>query len=547
MVMMPPQVAALDGNGATPAKTPTPRSNSPRGNTPPAAPRLSGVTQTLREARLKTAAWVLIIVVFLLMAWRLLGSPSPNLWPLNVAIITVIATTLGIMSTRHPMPAFELAVAEYVIFGAMCVYIAVRDYYGLVFGSHDDTNLFATVRGALIVCILIMFTYAILIPNTWRIAARMIIIIGLMPPITIMIVAFTHPDILRAVRESASHGLISENALFIAISMCLSIYGTHVLNTLRTEVFEAKELNQYNLVRLIGSGGMGDVYLAEHRMMKRPCALKLIRPDRADDQRSLARFSQEVQATSRLSHPNTIEVYDYGRTEDGRFYYVMEFLPGLSLQDLLEEYGPMPAARVVFLLRQACGALAEAHATGLIHRDLKPANIFAAQRGGRFDVAKLLDFGLVKDTNSDSGDGITRENTVQGTPLYMAPEQALGKHIDHRIDIYAMGGIAYALLTGRPPFDRPSRMGVMAAHARDPVEPPSQHNSKIPPELEAIILTCLSKNADDRYPSADALERALASCACAGDWSFAEAKLWWEQNELNRNRSGDEAVTHTTL
>src|SRR5262249_37677439 len=192
---------------------------------------------------------------------------------------------------------------------------------------------------------------------------------------------------------------------------------------------------QYGLVEPLGKGGMGEVYLAEHRMLKRPCAVKLIRPEQAGDPHVLARFEREVQMTARLSHWNTVEIYDYGRAEDGTFFYVMEYLPGLSLDDLLQRYGPLPAERVIHILRQACQGLREAHSIGLIHRDIKPGNIFAAQRGGLFDVVKLLDFGLVKPVAEISAARLTQEGGISGTPLFMSPEQARGlNELDGRSD-----------------------------------------------------------------------------------------------------------------
>jgi hypothetical protein len=495
-------------------------------------PHLSIETNTLRQVRLRAAAIFLIGSLALFLAWRL-AFATPDLWPLNVVMIVGIGAAMSLLYAPMPIPPRRLVAIEFAIFGQMCIYLAIREYYSLVAGRTDASDLVATVRGGMISAILLMFTYAILIPNTWRSAARVVVVIALVPLVTKMAVMIAHREIFQRFGEAATLEMISENVLFMLVATFLSIYGTYVLNSLRVEAFEAKQLNQYRLVALIGSGGMGDVYLAEHRMMKRPCALKLIRPDKANDPRSLGRFTKEVEATAALSHPNTIEIYDYGRTDDGTFYYVMEFLPGLSLEDLVERHGAMPPGRVIYLLHQACGALAEAHAAGLIHRDLKPANIFAAQRGGHFDVAKILDFGLVKDVaeNVDNS-SLTREHTVQGTPLYMSPEQVMGQtELDHRVDLYAMGAVAYTLLSGRPPFERPSRIAVMAAHAHEPVEPPSTHRTDIPDDLERVILRCLAKNPIDRYPDAESLGRALASCASAAEWDAHQASRWWRAFE----------------
>jgi serine/threonine-protein kinase len=284
---------------------------------------------------------------------------------------------------------------------------------------------------------------------------------------------------------------------------------------------------------------MGVVYLAEHQLLKRPCALKLIAPDRAGEPRALARFEREVRVTARLTHPNTVEIYDYGRTEDGRFYYVMELLDGLSLADLVARHGPLPAGRAIFLLRQACGALAEAHAAGLVHRDLKPANIFAARRGNLHDFAKLLDFGLVLPlAPAGAGPGPSTvepslEGHIAGSPLYMAPEQATGvQRPDARSDLYGLGAVAYYLLTGHAPFTGPTAMAVLVSVAHDPVEPPSRHRPGLPADLERIVLRCLAKSPADRYPDADALERDLAACAAAAEWDFARAAAWWRSREL---------------
>jgi serine/threonine-protein kinase len=312
------------------------------------------------------------------------------------------------------------------------------------------------------------------------------------------------------------------------VAVTLSLYGIHVLGTLRQEVFEARRLNQYQLGERLGSGGMGEVYHAEHRLLKRPCAVKLIRPESSGDQKALERFEREVRATAGLSHPNIVEIFDYGRTDDGTFYYVMEYLRGLSLDKLVGKYGPLPAGRVISLLGQACEGLAEAHAAGLIHRDLKPANIFAAQLGRRFDVVKLLDFGLVQHM-ADESDDRGFEDAITGTPQYMAPEQVRkARALDHRCDLYALGAVAYFLLTGLPPFDGKDVLRLMMAHASEPVLPPSRHIQGVPEDLETVVLRCLEKSPDARYPDAESLHAALDSCADAHEWDARKAQRWWQ-------------------
>ena len=224
---------------------------------------------------------------------------------------------------------------------------------------------------------------------------------------------------------------------------------------------------------------MGEVDLAEHVLLKRPCAVKLIRAVCAASAAALERFEREVQLTAALSHPNIVDIYDYGRAEDGTYYYVMEYLNGLTLAELVERHGELPPGRVVYLLRQVCEALREAHAADLIHRDLKPSNIFAARRGQTGDVAKLLDFGLVLPRAGSSGAHLSGEGQILGTPLYMSPEQATGgRELDGRSDLYSLGAVAYFLLTGRPPFDREDGIAALIAHARDPVVPPSRFRAR---------------------------------------------------------------------
>jgi serine/threonine-protein kinase len=278
---------------------------------------------------------------------------------------------------------------------------------------------------------------------------------------------------------------------------------------------------------------MGEVYLAEHRMMKRPCAVKIIRPEKAGDPQALARFEREVRATAKLSHWNSIDIYDYGRTADGTFYYVMEFLPGHNIGEIVDDYGPIPAGRTVYLMEQVCAALNEAHGIGLVHRDIKPANIFCAYRGGVFDVAKLLDFGLAKPTveADDRQPNLTMEGTITGSPLFMSPEQATGgDDLDGRSDIYSLGAVMYFMLTGRPPFEANNPVKVMVAHASQDVTPPRQLNAEIPGELEEIVLRCLEKDPDHRYQDVASLQRALHEVALDDVWTSDRASEWWNCN-----------------
>jgi serine/threonine-protein kinase len=260
----------------------------------------------------------------------------------------------------------------------------------------------------------------------------------------------------------------------------------------------------------------------------------------------LARFEREVQATATLTHPNTVEIFDYGRADDGTFYYAMEYLPGFSLQELVRRYGPLPPARAVHLLRQLCGALQEAHGAALIHRDVKPGNVLVCQRGGQPDAAKLLDFGLVRARGAaGEGEELTREGAIAGTPAYMSPEQAVGKaDVDARSDLYSLGAVAYFLLTGRPPFVRDSPVQTLAAHLAEPVVAPDRHRPDIPADLQAVVLRCLEKDPVGRFPSADDLAQALARCSCASEWTREQASAWWRDHAVANHQMPDDGTEH---
>jgi serine/threonine-protein kinase len=317
--------------------------------------------------------------------------------------------------------------------------------------------------------------------------------------------------------------------MWMALAAAFAIYGSHRIEVLRVEVSNARKLGQYQLKQRLGSGGMGEVYLAEHVLLRRPCAVKLIRPDRTTDSHNLLRFEREVQATATLTHPNTVQIFDYGHAEDGTFYYAMEYLPGLNLEDLVKRHGPLPPERAVHLIRQVCGALHEAHAAGLIHRDIKPSNIITCERGGLHDVAKLLDFGLVRSHGVGGGaDHLTQEGAIAGTPAYMSPEQADGKKdLDTRSDSYSLGAVAYFLLTGQPPFVRPTPLQTLIAHLCDAAAPLDQFRADVPADLQAVVLRCLEKDPARRFPDARSLDMALAGCHAAGLWTEERAAAWW--------------------
>jgi serine/threonine-protein kinase len=297
------------------------------------------------------------------------------------------------------------------------------------------------------------------------------------------------------------------------------IYGLH------EKALEARQLGQYSLEEKIGEGGMGEVYRAHHAMLRRPTAVKLLTGDGSEAQ--LRRFEKEVQLTARLTHPNTISIYDYGRTPDGVFYYAMELLDGLTLEQLVERHGPQPPGRVIHILQQVCGALTEAHRVGLIHRDIKPANIHLGQRGDVADFVKVLDFGLVRELTGSGKVAESNLNTVVGTPLYLSPEAILKPdRMDARADIYGLGCVAYFLSTGSPPFSGESVVELCAHHLHTPPPPPSGRHP-VPDDVERVILSCLAKDPAQRPQSARDLSTELQLCRDAKAWTLANAEKWW--------------------
>ncbi len=373
---------------------------------------------------------------------------------------------------------------------------------------------------------ILILTYGIFMPNTWQRALVVLLPTACLPYALLIWLRWQIPSVSEALGADKMGDILP--APFVAVA--IAVFAAYTINAVRREAFRARQLGQYVLKKKLGSGGMGEVYAAEHQLLKRPCAVKLIKPGKAADEAVLARFEREVQATAKLTHWNTVEIFDYGHSDDGTFYYVMELLPGLSLEDIVQRYGPLSPARAVHLLRQVCDALHEAHAKGFIHRDIKPGNIFAAERGGVYDVAKLLDFGLVKEQFLAEGDAkLTQAGSFGGSPLYMCPEQIKAyDKLDARSDIYSLGAVAYFLLTGRPPFLGESPWDIIAAHSRDPVEPPAKVNPALPEDLELVVIRCLAKLPANRYQTVDELEKALAACACAGTWTQPEAALWWQ-------------------
>jgi eukaryotic-like serine/threonine-protein kinase len=325
--------------------------------------------------------------------------------------------------------------------------------------------------------------------------------------------------------------------LWSVLGTTLATIVSRVLYGLRRQVAEASELGQYLLEEKIGGGGMGEVWRARHRLLIRPAAIKLIRQKAvrgmtSDPELLVRRFEREARATAALTSPHTVQLYDFGVTEDGRLYYVMELLDGLDLDTLVRQHGPLPPERVVHLLRQVCAALQDAHGNGLVHRDIKPANVVVSRAGTTFDFVKVLDFGLVKlDTARDTDRELLKlstEDSWSGTPGYMAPEVVLGAATDHRVDLYALGCVAYWLLTGKLVFEGQNAMQVMMQHVQaEPQRPSARIERAMPAALEALVMDCLEKDPARRPASAELVSERLEAVQVVEAWTAGRAEQWW--------------------
>jgi len=321
------------------------------------------------------------------------------------------------------------------------------------------------------------------------------------------------------------------------LGLALSASSGPVLEVGEQMLDNSLRIGSYNLIERLGSGGMGDVWLARHQLLARPAAIKIVREpeigggDEGHVRRQ--RFAREAQVTSELQSPHTVQLYDFGITDAGNFYYVMERLRGMDLQRMIERHGPVPVERAVFMLRQACFSLAEAHAMGLVHRDIKPANLFACRLGPQHDFIKVVDFGVVSRHAQPAQSQITTIGTVLGTPAYLAPELVSGtQSFDGRADLYALGCVAFWLLTGRPPFEGNDTFAVLLQHANTPPLPPSaMSEEEIPPEMDAIVLECLAKDPSRRPALAEELSERLGRVPLRAEWTPKRARVWWEMHE----------------
>ncbi|HEY5945360.1 MAG TPA: serine/threonine-protein kinase [Kofleriaceae bacterium] len=391
---------------------------------------------------------------------------------------------------------------------------------------------------SLIYAYIAIFTRTIIVPSTGR---RTLLAGSLCfgPMVTAAIILGITYNLM-----APGHVFALGATLLSGVAIVLAASGSDIIYGLRQKVSAAQQLGAYKLERKIGEGGNGAVYLAHHIMLRRPTAVKLLLPDRVGAE-NVERFEREVQHMSQLTHPNTVAVFDYGRSPEGHFYYAMEYLGGgVDLQNLVAKYGPQPGGRVAQILGQVCGALSEAHDNQIIHRDIKPANIILCERGGMPDFVKVVDYGLVKEITAK---GNVSTQVILGTPAYVAPEAITDpENVGPACDLYALGAVGYFLLTGKRVFEGKTAVDICIQHVTAQPKPPSQAAAiYVQPELEAILMKCLSKKPGDRFASAYDLAAALRGLPATKDWDLPDARLWWREFKTQDKEASRRADSST--
>ena len=511
---------------------------------------LPPVLLLLAVRRVKVVA--LVILAALLLGWVVSNLAEGDMldefarfgeWGPPVFLIVASLAMLAVARWRRVPPAG-------LVTAALAYEVAVS--FGLAFSSYWDT--FAAVPAYLMEADVVgfsavalwMLVFTVIVPSEPRRALVALLLSATAIPLVYLLE-------VQAGRAPAL-GIVQFVLVFVAPYggvVALAYVSARIIYRLGQDVSHAREMGSYRLVEKLGQGGMGEVWRAQHRMLARPAAVKLIRSaslgsDPSSAAQLVARFEREAQATALLQSPHTVEVYDFGTAEDGTFYYVMELLEGIDLEHLVGRFGPLPPERVIHILRQVCTSLAEAHRRGMVHRDIKPANIYLCQRALEADFVKVLDFGLVKQRSVPSSPDdlrLSQTGVIHGTPSYLAPEVARGDDgADGRADLYAVGCVAFWLLTGRLVFARDSYPAMLLAHATTVPSPPSTCTEQpIPPALDRIVLACLAKEPADRVQSAEELMAHLTAVEVATPWTGARAADWWHLH-MGRESQGESAA-----
>ena len=442
------------------------------------------------------------------------------------AIFIAVSLAIYFLARSNKVPARTLHVAG-VIFG-------VVGSFGIGLGVYSDPDYGLHPWGVSWVCVWMM-ALPLIVPDTPRRTALAALASAVAGGGAVFVCSALFGDPVAPI------GTLVATWYPNIVCAALASLEARIIYRMGRDLERARQLGSYELVELLGTGGMGEVWRARHQMLARPAAIKLVRPeflgDPAQASLLLRRFEREAQATAALASPHSIELYDFGITRSGTFYYVMEFLDGLDLDTLVQRFGPLPPERALHLLAQVCHSLADAHQLGLIHRDIKPANIFACRMGLEHDFVKVLDFGLVRPVEATTNDRLTADTVMTGTPAFMAPETVLGRDVDVRADLYSLGCVGYWLLTGQLVFAGKTAMEVLVHHAHTAPTPPSQRSElSIASEIDDLILWCLEKEPDKRPQEATALAHRIAAVSLRAPWNDERARHWWEAHMPERPR-----------
>ncbi len=455
--------------------------------------------------------------------------------PARASVIVVLAAAVVVLATRKSISILQMRLIQVGAFSVVALSLAVQTYSLGVAELMTPGSTSASWNAALLRFALLMIAYGVFVPN--RLAAAVGGVLGLaaVPIISASLIRLQNPE-LREPFDAIASARLFDTVLVLAAAAGVAVFAAFLTSNLFDFAYEQRRRTFYDLEERIGSGGMGEVWRARHRTLAKPTALKLIREDRIADadrdeaHRVLQRFEREAKATAALRSPHTIDVYDFGVTDDGHFFYAMEYLEGLDLETLVDEFGTVPPERAIHFLLQACDSLAEAHEAGLTHRDIKPANLFLSHLGPSRDYITILDFGLVQSEQAEEmSERLTAEGATTGTPAYMAPEMAVQREkVDRRTDIYALGAVGYWLLTGKYVFDADSGVAMIVEHVKTAPTPPSQRSElPIPTELDAIVMKCLEKEPNSRFQSVRELAAALATVPVEAPWTAQRAERWW--------------------
>lgn len=471
-----------------------------------------------RRLRFVSLTFTLSLLYLAVLAWLnpvtkvglFLGSPW-LLW-LNSGCLTICLLICAFLWSRSDVKLANLRILELILFGSVLAELACglasdlfADFELAVPIYEGEHELFQYASSWSLPFFAMIVAYGTLIPSSWRRCTIVVCIIGMVP----IVISTAAVISLHSFSTSFFQSFLLQMIIWMATAAGIAIYGVRRLEETQYQMLRSGKLGKYRLIRQISAGGMGVVYEAEHTLLNRRCAIKLILPKWSIDPRLLARFEREVQALASISHPNVVQIHDYGFTNDSAFYFVMEFLEGQNLEQAVAKNGPLPPRDAVRILTQVADALATIHRNKIVHRDLKPSNIFLADNPRPASV-KILDFGLIKSISDlESEQQVTQDGAIIGTPAYMSPEQAAGGQVDHRTDLYSFGAVAYFMLTGKLLFDRPTAVETLTAHINSQPSPLLNTDSPAQSQLQEILYKCLAKDPDLRFKTATELSLAL--------------------------------------